>query len=103
MMEYAVASYMERRKNTRHLMKQISNEQNQDQILVKNQVRQRRNTMANLMISVRPATVDVYSRILFPLAFMAFFGIYWTVLCLKLDALPEDMVVLQTPTKVLLL
>ena len=91
MMEYAVASYMERRKSTRRLIKQISREQNQEQVLVK-KVAGRRNTVANLMVSVRPASVDVYSRILFPLAFMMFFGIYWIVLSFKLETLPDDIV-----------
>ena len=92
MMEYAVASYIQRRRSP-GLIKQIH--RNQEEPM--NQKKVRRQTLANIMVAVRPASVDVYSRILFPTAFLIFFTIYWIVLSFKLEKLPNDIIILDIP------
>ena len=44
---------------------------------------------------VKPSAVDLYSRIVFPVAFVLFQVIYWLVLFLSLDPLPNDVTMLE--------
>ena len=43
----------------------------------------------------RPSMVDLYSRIVFPVAFIVFHIVYWSTCFLCLDQLPDDVVLLE--------
>ena len=103
LMEYSVASYLERRSTAKKLIKMsrqrpakaetASSSNGEEQYNY-----QRRPTMAHLretLSGLRPAAVDVYSRVIFPLAFVAFHMIYWITCYASLEALPNDVILLH--------
>ena len=97
MMEFAVASYLDRRKTNKRLMKLSRKGHNVD-MECETATKFRRPTVAYLkdtMSGLRPATVDVYSRWFFPASFVTFFGVYWITLFFSLQDLPKDMIVFQ--------
>ncbi len=59
--------------------------------------RNRRFTLVamNDPLGLRPSAVDVYSRLLFPLAFLLFHVVYWSVSLLNIQPLPKDVVILH--------
>ncbi len=46
-------------------------------------------------LGVRPSAVDVYSRVFFPMAFLAFHVVYWCLSLLSQPALPGDVTILE--------
>ena len=103
-MEFSVASYLERRKATKKLLgfsKMSKNHTNciteDSETACETKPRRRRATLANLtqhINTLRPTTVDVYSRAIFPIAFFLFQLGYWLV-TLNLESAPEDMIILD--------
>ena len=71
MLEYSVASYLERGNH-------------------KISVRR----MSVVSGGLRPSVVDLCSRAAFPIAFSLFMAIYWTTCLLSVPALPSDVVML---------
>jgi gamma-aminobutyric acid receptor subunit rho len=57
----------------------------------------RRFTLAGVRdpMGLRPSAVDVYSRLLFPAAFVLFHMIYWSYSLFSLEELPEDVILLH--------
>ena len=57
-------------------------------------LRMRKNTLADIRdpLGLRPSAVELYSRLVFPLAFAAFHVGYWLTCWACLDRLPEDAV-----------
>ena len=84
MMEYSVASYLERRKVTRRILRQMSSKNHEDYA-------EEENTLGRL----RPATIDAYSRVIFPAAFLTFFVVYWIILLCSLENLSDDVIAIQ--------
>ena len=72
MLEYSVASYLERGNH---------------------KISARR--MSVVSGGLRPSAVDLCSRGAFPLAFALFLAVYWTTCLLSVPALPDDVVMLS--------
>lgn len=105
LMEYSVASYLERRSTTKKLIKMSrqrpvpkAEASSVASNIEENYNFHRRPTLAHLretLSGLRPASVDVYSRVIFPLAFVAFHMIYWITCYASLEPLPDDVILLH--------
>lgn len=103
MMEYAVASYLERRKTTRRLIKMSKSRQGSPNCIDPEKApqtirRQRKKSLAYIrdtLSYLKPAKVDFYSRFLFPMTFVTFLVIYSSYCLHNLEPLPDDMVILE--------
>ncbi len=97
-LEYSAASYLERRRSLGKGLPPSSSETatGGEEEEAGKYYKKRRFTLAGMTdpMGLRPSQVDVYSRILFPVAFCLFQAIYWSVSFLSLTPYPEDVVVL---------
>lgn len=98
-MEYAVASYLERRRTTKRLIKMSKSRQGSPNVDPENQAirRQRKKSLAYIResLGLRPATVDFYSRFLFPVTFVTFLVFYASYCMCNLESLPQDIMMLE--------
>ncbi len=121
MIEFAVASFLEKRKTSRRLIKMSRTGNSRRNMKIESdksplavecesapslddkfcstensaKLRARRPTLGNLkevIKTLRPASVDLYSRYLFPMAFVSFLLTYWLYLICSWKSLSVDFI-----------
>ncbi|TRY68905.1 hypothetical protein TCAL_03794 [Tigriopus californicus] len=95
LIEYSAASFLERRRTGNRQLVRVQKQSTTSNGSGMNDGR--RFTLSNVRdpLGWRPSIIDLYSRFLFPVAFLLFQIIYWLTCYLCQEAWPNDMVLLN--------